>query len=403
VVVRCHLRFGIFLSSLVAIAGWLASPADARTRTPADCPKAFAKFAGSRFSKSLDGAWARYNRALSDSVGSLASSDSLLSAREKLESLVADFAEIHPELPSSDFLAHVDSEWKGGRIPGADTTWSEFLQQSYARFLERHRREAEVLQHRTTEWVDEARQAVEKCVSTKSCADLDRAPPSLLKSVRERIAGTCMAKSPAAGAGLARELALGWSVIGGYYAANTSHKIEEFPFAFFLNSTIWAWVLAEKHCRNAVAAAQKLPLGKPVTALPSTAWGRTKIALKEEVSDWIWVPAMATTSVGISLWTDHWLDKERPEGFYETRFSYLVLYNAASGPLRRVLVLDPVFKKAVPALGAWADRMVRQGRLAEIVTKTTDLGVDYGLRWGEFEIWGFLYQEYMKAAGVSTK
>lgn len=399
---RGHPRIRILLL-LTAIVPSLASPAEARSLSVANCPKAFAKFAGSRFSKNLDGAWVRYNRALVEPVGSLASTDSRGIARERLESIVADFAEIHPELPSSDFLAHVDAEWKGGRIPSVEASWGEFLERSYARFLEPHRRDADLVQLRSNEWVDEARQAVAKCAATKTCADLEQAPPSLLKSVRERVAGTCIAKSPSAGEGLARELALGWAVIGGYFAANSSHKIEEFPFAYFLNSTVWAWVFAEKHCRNSVAAAQKLPLGKPVTTLPSTAWGRVKIAVKEEVADWIWVPAIATTSIGISMWTDHWLDKDRPEGFYETRWSYLVLYNAASGPLRRVLVLDPVFKKAVPALGAWADRMVRQGRLAQIMTKSTDLGVDYGLRWGEFEIWGLLYDEYMKAAGISTK
>jgi hypothetical protein len=123
--------------------------------------------------------------------------------------------------------------------------------------------------------------------------------------------------------------------------------------------------------------------------------------VKYEVADWKWYPASAATWVAISYLQDEITDKERPEGYYGWRWSFSVIYNTLSGPPRRVLVIDPLFKKAFPALGRWINERVASGKMAEIVTKVTNSGTDYGIRYQEWTFWGLLYDEYMDATAYS--
>jgi hypothetical protein len=349
--------------------------------------------------------WSRYHRGLGSAIGSLDDAKAISSAGETLRQFISDYARIHPEFPKADFEAFLIREWSSGRLPNPSSRWGEVLERGYGAFLRQFERDAEVLRTRATELVEEGRELVTKCGKDSNCLAGLTEPKSLMTRVRGRLADTCLAKSPSAMAGLAQELGMTWSVLGGFFLLQTERRPDQFAWAFAVNSTIWSWFLYERHCGNAIAAAQKLPFGKVVAQLPRNGWGsRLKSSVGEELVDWVWLPAMATTSIGLSIYVDSMFGKERPENFYEWRWSYLVLYNAAAGPVRRVLVLDPVFKSTFPALGAWAEKMISSGRMAQAITRTTELGVDYGLRWAEFELWGELYGRYMEGVGgVSTK
>jgi hypothetical protein len=388
------------LLSLLAFA-----PDAEAARSGPSCPRLFSRLSSIELEARISGAWSRYNRGLSSVIGELGDAQAIAAANDKFREFTSDYAKLHPEFPKGDFEAFMTREWSSGRLPNPSARWGEVLEQGYSAFLRQFERDAEVLRSRATELVDEGRTLVAKCGKDSNCIAELTEPRSLLARVRGRLADTCLAKSPSAVTGLAQEIGMTWSVLGGFFLLATERKADQFAWAFAVNSTIWSWFLYERHCGNAIAAAQKLPFGKTVAQLPRNGWGsRLKSSVREELADWVWIPAMATTSIGLSMYIDSMFGKERPENFYEWRWSYLVLYNAAAGPVRRVLVLDPVFKSAFPALGAWAEKMISSGRLAQTATKTTELGVDYGLRWAEFELWFELYRGYMEGVGgVSTK
>ena len=72
------------------------------------------------------------------------------------------------------------------------------------------------------------------------------------------------------------------------------------------------------------------------------------------------------------------------------------MYGAVSGPIRRVIVLDPVFKRAMPQLSKWINEQVSAGKFGEILTRTSAAGVDYGIRYKEWAVWGIVFAEYMR-------
>ena len=395
---------GIRTSLVLLVVHALVTDAHAARSGPA-CPRLFSRLSTVEREARIAESWSRYNRGLGSAIGSLDDSKAISSASETLRQFIADYARIHPEFPKGDFEAFLTREWNSGRLPNPSSRWGEVLEQGYGSFLRQFERDAEALRTRATELVEEGRELVAKCGKDSSCLAALTEPQSLLTRVRGRLADTCLAKSPSAIAGLGQEIGMTWSVLGGFFLLTTERKADQFAWAFAVNSTIWSWFLYERHCGNAIAAAQKLPFGKSVAQLPKNAWGsRVKSSMREELADWVWLPAMATTSIGLSIYVDSMFGKERPENFYEWRWSYLVVYNAAAGPIRRVLVLDPVFKSAFPALGAWAEKMISSGRMAQTITRSTELGVDYGLRWAEFDLWFELYRQYMEGlGGVSTK
>ncbi|MEN9723144.1 MAG: hypothetical protein RJB38_1130 [Pseudomonadota bacterium] len=350
-----------------------------------------------------ESAFDRYQESLSAPVGDLRDIPTFNSASTRLNQLIEDFSRLFPDFPKADYQQHLRERWAQGAYPQAEESWASFLRRSYAEFLIPFDRESQTLSKNSTLWAQELDQQARKCAQRSECLNQVGDRWKSTQRIRQLIAGSCLAQSPHALEALRRELVMNWSILAGFYLTMTDRSIEEFPLAFLINSPLWSVFFAEKHCRNAAAAALRLPFGQHLDHLPQRiALRSTKAALQEELSDWLWLPLMASSSIAISMAVDPLQGRpDQGEKYYQARWSYLLLYNAASGPIRRVLVLDPVFKKLFPSLAPVIQRWIGEKKVAEVVTRSTEWGVDYGLRFGEWVLWGVLYDEFMKAQGVS--
>ncbi|MFN7684480.1 MAG: hypothetical protein ACK5QT_03610 [Oligoflexia bacterium] len=348
--------------------------------------------------------WARYHDLLSYPVQG---QQKYARYRREMKSRAREMAEaysvLEPDFPKDDFLRFFESELAAPASAGSqasDTTLGALMEQSYGRFIAQYKPEGIRLFEASGGIRNYLEGVLRSCGSDPSCFALEikKLPGWMSDSLK----GTCMAMSPAAVSAFIQDTVLNLTVLGAIFANQMSGKLEDFPFGFVINGTLWSAILSERNCRKAVAATHSLPFGRALSDSKVPTYGsEVWRSVKYEVADWKWYPASAATWVAISYLQDEITDKERPEGYYGWRWSFSVIYNTLSGPPRRVLVIDPLFKKAFPALGRWINERVASGKMAEIVTKVTNSGTDYGIRYQEWTFWGLLYDEYMDATAYS--
>jgi len=316
--------------------------------------------------------------------------------RGSVEAMASAYSELEPAFPKKDFLLFLDSDSVvSNGAPPYPKTLGELMERSYARFVAQYQFEGLALTERAKGITGYSRELVEKCGRSPRCykQELRKIPAWSTELVK----GTCLATSVASRQELARDIGVAWAVMGTYFATQTDRNVRDFPFAFIANGLFWSSVFAEKNCRRAMTSAQTLPFGKSLvdSKLP-TWWAQSIKGAKEELAEWKWFPITASTAVGLGYLVDRAEDREKSAEYYGWRWSFMVLYNTVSGPVRRVLVLDPLFKKAFPQLGNWISEQVKSGKMAELVTRVGAAGMDYGLRYKEWTVWSVFFAEYIR-------
>lgn len=371
--------------------GQLLHPAAAMANS---CPRRFAALVEDEVSQlrsiRYETAWNKYHSMLAEAP-----------QREKLVEQVRQMAqayvEVVPEFPTKDFVEFVEKEQVNLALQkSAGATF----EQAYARFLAQYEPASLALFENSKGIKNYSRQLFERCGKNPKCYAEEA--PKIRTWVKNATQGSCLALSPAAVRELGRDLALSWGVLGAWYSTQTDHKLEDFPFAFIANGLFWSTVFAEKSCRKAVSASQKLPFGRAIVDSTEASWWKRGItAAKEEVGEWKWYPIMATTSVGLAFFQNQIFDNEKTAKEYGLKWSFMVLYNSISGPIRRVLVVDPIFKRTFPELKRWLEGKVSAGKMAELVTRTTSAGTDYGIRYKEWAFWSLAYAQFLRLSGHS--
>ncbi len=340
--------------------------------------------------------WERYHALLAKEI--TAESSPLLLRRKVrawANDMVDAYSDLEPAFPKRDFQEFLEADL-ATLPPGTSGSMGEFMEKSYARFIAKYRVESVELLERAQKFKDYGRALAARCGPVPECysAELVRLPGWITDTVK----GSCLALSPQAVRDLARDLGVSLAVMGTYFGTQTSGQMKDFPFAFLINGVFWSTAFAEMSCRKAVAAAPTLPFARSLSDAKMPTWGQQVVkSVKEEVADWRWYPAMAATSVGLAYWFDVLNDRDRPADYYGWKWSFSVLYNSTTGPVRRVLLVDPLFKRAFPSLGRWVSEQVAAGKLGEIMVRTTSSGTDYGLRYQEWIFWGLLYDRYMES------
>ena len=389
---RAHARTVKCLSLLLALVQ-LVLPGVAAANS---CPRRFAALIEDEVSRlrsiRYEAAWNKYHAILAEAP-----------QRERIveqaRQMAEAYGEVVPEFPTKDFLEFVEKEQATLVLhKSAGATF----EQAYARFLAQYEPASLALFERSKGFRNYSRQLFERCGKNPKCYAEEGS--KVRTWVVDATKGSCLGVSPDAVQELGRDLALSWGVMGAWYASQSEHKLDDFPFAFVVNGLFWSAVFAEKSCRKAVSASQKLPFGRAIVDSKEASWWKRGIsAAKEEVGEWKWYPIMATTSVGLAFFQDQIFDHEKTAQEYGMKWSFMVLYNSLTGPVRRVLVVDPIFKRTFPALKRWLDDKVRSGKMAEMVTRATSAGTDYGIRYKEWAFWGLAYAQFMRMSGHQPK
>ncbi len=362
----------------------------------AQCAKKIAKVFSTSTAFALEEARQEYNFRIAKSMGEAGSRAEL---EVEVQRIVELTKKLSPQFRDRDFLAFLKSQpaVEPRRMKGSGSI-GEFIAGHYQAFagpfteMEKARK---ALQNGTAELVSQPKLLKERCGKSRACWDLGiRKIPATL---REKLAGTCIARSPMAMAALGRDLALTWGVMATSFIAGDSHQIQDFPAAFLSNSTIWAAIFEEKACRKALS--RPAVIGKPVRFLEQRGFKKQTLdAIRDEVSYLKWYPLAATSLVGLSYGINEFYGKDLSPEEYGIRWGFSVVYNSVSGPIRRVLVMDPLFVKVFPKFAGVVEQLAKNGRVATWVTQASAGMVEFSLRLGELEIWNVANQGFLKTA-----